>query len=104
MLEKKEARDFFEFLISKKSNSVLTSKLKNQVKDAKHNTQWRMQAYAFHDGQEEGIQIGTEQGIKEGILQKAIEDAENFLRENIAQEIIARCTGLPLEKVKEIAD
>ena len=47
---------------------------------------------------------GYLEGLEEGATQKAIEDAENFLKEGISTEIIARCTGLPLEKVKEIAD
>lgn len=46
---------------------------------------------------------GYLEGLEEGASQKAIEDAENFLKEGISTEIIARCTGLPLEKVKEIA-
>ena len=44
-----------------------------------------------------------EDGYLEGQADKAIEDAENFLRENITPEIIARCTGLPLEKVQALA-
>ena len=47
---------------------------------------------------------GYEEGWADGKQEKATEDAENFLRENIAPEIIARCTGLPLEKVLEIAE
>ena len=38
----------------------------------------------------------------EGREEKAIEAAQNFLRENISPETIARCTGLPLEKVLEL--
>ena len=44
-----------------------------------------------------------EDGYLEGQADKAIEDAENFLRENITPEIIARCTGLPLEQVMKLA-
>ena len=43
-------------------------------------------------------------GIEIGAQQKAVEDAENFLRENISEEIIAKCTGLPLEKVLELKE
>ena len=41
---------------------------------------------------------------EDGVYDKAIEDAENLLKENISPEIIARCTGLPLEKVMELAE
>ena len=45
-----------------------------------------------------------EDGYLEGQADKAIEAAENLLQENISPEIIARCTGLPLEKVQELAE
>ncbi len=45
-----------------------------------------------------------EDGYLEGQADKAIEAAENLLKENISPEIIARCTGLPLEKVQELAE
>jgi hypothetical protein len=39
---------------------------------------------------------------EEGRSEKAVETAENFLREKISPEIIARCTGLSIEKVIEL--
>ena len=39
---------------------------------------------------------------KEATLDKAIEDATNLLKENISVEIIAKCTGLEIEKVLEL--
>ena len=39
---------------------------------------------------------------EEGIQQKAIEDAENLLRDGDSPEKVARCIGLPLEKVLEL--
>ena len=94
MIEDKETKNFFEFLISNKANSRYTKDLKEYVIDAKHNTQWRVQymtwerqqAYAFQNGKDE----------------KAREDAQNFLKEKISPEIIARCTGLKLEEVLEL--
>ena len=47
---------------------------------------------------------GYEDGLADGASQKALEDAENFLKEGISVEIISRCTGLPLEKVQELAN
>ncbi len=98
--EKKEIKDFFEFLISNQSNSDLTSRLKTHVEDAKHNMQWRnmymtferMQAYAFKDG------------LEEGKLDAKIEAAENFLKEGDSPEKVSRCTGLPLEQVMKLAE
>ena len=43
-------------------------------------------------------------GREEGRNEKAVEAAENFLKENISEEIIAKCTGIPLEKVLELKE
>ena len=42
------------------------------------------------------------EGISQGAEQKAIETARNLLIEGLSVEQVARCTGLPLEKVKEL--
>ncbi len=47
-------------------------------------------------------QDGIEEGRVEGAQQKAVETAENLLKEGDAPEKIARCTGLPLEQVLEL--
>lgn len=94
MIEDKEAKAFFEFLISNQASSGYTDELKGYVADAKQNTEnkrqfmeWeRQRAYDFDEGKEAG----------------KIEDAMNFLKENFAPETIAKCTGLPLEKVLEL--
>ena len=44
----------------------------------------------------------TRAAKREGAENAKLEDAQNFLRENISPETIARCTGLPLEKVLEL--
>ena len=98
MIEDKETKNFFEFLISNKANNKYTKDLKEYVIDAKHNTQWRVQymtwerqqAYAFENGRIEGKD------------EKAREDAQNLLKEKISPEIIAKCTGLKLEEVLEL--
>ena len=51
-----------------------------------------MQNYAFKDGMEKGES------------KKAEESAVNLLKEGISGDVIARCIGLPLEKVKELAE
>ena len=42
-------------------------------------------------------------GIQQGIYEKSIETAKNMLKNNISLEIIADCTGLPLQTVEELA-
>lgn len=53
---------------------------------------------------EDGYLEGREDGLSEGLRRKALEDAENFLKADITPEIIANCTGLPLEDVLRIAE
>ncbi|MBR6152870.1 MAG: hypothetical protein IKQ43_00365 [Treponema sp.] len=47
---------------------------------------------------------GYEDGLADGATQKALEDAENLLKEGIDQETVARCIGLPLEQVIQIKE
>ena len=50
------------------------------------------------------IAVQREEAFSEGAEQKAIEIARNFLIEELSVEQVARCTGLPLEKVKELSE
>ena len=54
------------------------------------------------DAYEEGLAEGREAGRVEGASQKAIEDAENLLREGISIETVSKCIGLPMEQLQEI--
>ena len=49
-------------------------------------------------GREEGISIGLERGAYE----KALETAKNLLSEELAPQMVARCTDLPLETVLKL--
>ena len=63
-----------------------------------------MQNYAFKDGMEKGKDIGLLEGLLNGKKQKAEEDAVNLLKEGDSIEKVSRCIGLPLEKVRELAE
>ncbi|MBP5452475.1 MAG: hypothetical protein J6Y16_09600 [Treponema sp.] len=54
--------------------------------------------------EEEFKRVCYEDGRVEGASQKAIEAAENLLREGIPVDTISRCIGLSLEQVQEIAE
>ena len=51
-----------------------------------------MQNYAFKDGKRQGAE------------EKAEESAVNLLKEGDSIEKVSRCIGLPLEKVRELAE
>ena len=98
MLEDEEIKSFFDFLVTGIPSSSFTKELEGYVAEAKQNHNYKRQfmnwerqrAYDFADGKQEGAR------------QKAIEAAENFLREGDSPEKVARCIGLPLEKVLEL--
>ena len=62
------------------------------------------------EGREEGISIGLERGLErgratgreEGAYQNKLETARNLLSEGLAPQMVARCTGLPLETVERL--
>ena len=56
----------------------------------------------FRRGKKEGITEGIQQGISQGEYKKAIETAKNMLINNISIEIIADCTGLTVQTIKNL--
>ncbi|MBO4438306.1 MAG: hypothetical protein J5798_03060 [Spirochaetaceae bacterium] len=56
------------------------------------------------DIMEEGKEIGIAIGKEEGRSEAKLEAARNLLMENVTEDVIARCTGLELEKVYELAE
>ena len=54
------------------------------------------------EGIQQGIQQGIEQGIEQGSYQSKIEIAKSLLENHVDIEIIAKSTGLEIEKIKEL--
>ena len=75
MVEDKEVKDFFEFLISNRAADDYTNSLQDYVKAAKKNAQWKEQYMTYEIIQAYAYDNGKEAGIAEGTRQKAIEDA-----------------------------
>lgn len=110
-MKSNEVKCFFKFLAKQRAESGLTKSIEEKVNFAKKDMTWRKEymtwqqtideekEIAFEEGKEEG----REEGIERGKSEKAIEDAENLLREGDSPEKVARCIGLPLEKVQELA-
>ena len=94
MIKDEELKNFFEFLISNRAANDFTNDLKDYVIDAKHNMQWRAQYMEWARQRVYDFNAGKEA--------KAIEDATNFLKENIPAETIARCVKLSLKQVLEL--
>ena len=60
----------------------------------------------FDRGHEAGLQVGIQQGLEQGLEQGAhqnkLETARNLLAEGVASQIVARCTGLPMETIHQL--
>ena len=53
-------------------------------------------------GLQQGLQRGIEQGLEQGARQNKLETARNLLAEGVAAQIVARCTGLPMETIHQL--
>ncbi len=66
--------------------------------------EWELTERAKKQGWEEGKKEGKMEGQKEGAEQNKIETAKRFISMGFTFEQIAEGTGLPLEKVLELAN
>ena len=65
----------------------------------------------YDEGYEKGISVGLEQGLEQGLAtgreegayQTKLETAKSFLAEGLTPQVVARCTGLPIERVMELS-
>lgn len=103
-MESDEEKAFFKFLSGQKAGSDLTKSLEKKVRFAKKNMMWRKQYMTWQQTIDEEKDISYEEGKIDGASQKALEDAENFLKEGDSPEKVARCIGLPLEQVIQIKE
>ncbi len=122
-MENDEEKAFFKFLVNQNADSDFTKSIEEKVSFARKNMEWRKQymtwqqtideekdiafeegkVEGFEEGMKQGIECGIGQGIERGEEKKALESAENLLREGISLETISRCIGLPLDQVRQIA-
>ena len=99
IIEDKELKAFFEFLISNSASNKFTSCLKNYVENAKHNMQWRFQFMTYLRQKYYDMEAGRIEGDKKA----RIETTKNLLKLNILSvEQIAQAAGLSLEEVLKI--
>ena len=101
-----ERRNFFKYLCKQKTESNFTANLANKVKSVKTSSDEKRVYMTFEEMVEErfneGKSVGLEEGKEEGREQKAIETARNMFELNLSPAQIAKCTGIPLEKVLEL--
>ncbi len=101
-----EISNFLKYIDSKETSDDFTDKINHLVENAKINEKFRSKYLAVNiretDIYEEGRNDGFAQGISQGAEQKAIETAKNLLLKLIPMDVVAECTGLPLETIKKL--
>ena len=106
-MENDEEKAFFKFLVNQSADSDFTKSIEEKVSFARKNMEWRKQYMTWQQTIDEEKDIAFEEGVKHGIERgeekKAMESAENLLLEGDSPEKVARCIGLPLEQVRQIA-
>lgn len=95
-----EQKAFLRMLTSNKSSNEFTEKIKELVESVKRNTQWRKQ---YMDLEREKT-YARDDGIEEGRLQKAVEDAQKLLADGkYTAEEISALLQIPVEAFSRAA-
>ena len=102
---------FLRYIQNNRANSDFTRRISDMVEAQKdlESTKKLYFSWSLHDhdvrkhGREEGIRIGEKRGKKEGMNENKIANARNMLEDNLPIEKISQYTGLPMEKIEELA-
>ena len=102
-VEDEKIRDFLHFVSTNiPEENSFSQTISDTVEKLKADDEFRSDYAAMNLHDRDIKKKAKEEGILEGAQQKAIEDAENCLREGDTPEKVSRCIGLPLEKVLEL--
>ncbi|MCR4954197.1 MAG: hypothetical protein K6A43_09000 [Treponema sp.] len=110
----KTKREYLKLLAEEEAGIMYAQTVLNTISQS--DAEWRRErdyidianteATIRYEAEQKGYAAGEKRGIQQGLLRgeqnKAIEDAQEFLKEGIAPEIIAKCVKLPLEHVLEL--
>ena len=104
-------RTFFKFLLdNKESGSDFSKKLKEKVSAAKTNSNdrrrfmtWEQELQIYgEDKFQEGYDKAYSVAYKESAEETCVQNARKLKSKNVSPEIIAECTGLSVEKVRDL--
>ena len=97
-LERSELRDkeaFFELI-----NTEISVEIGERVMTLAE----RLVAEGMQKGMQEGMAEGIQKGMQKGMQKGKLEVAESLLSEGLALDFIAKVTGLPAERIKELQE
>ena len=99
-METVEEQNFFKFLSEQNADGDFTKTIKEKVIFARKNMDWRKNYMTWQQTIDEEKDIAFEEGIKQGIYKKSIEDAKAMLADNMDINLVAKYTGLPVETIE----
>ena len=99
----KDKAEFLKSLLTDNAESSLCKKLKEREKEIKMTARAQKEYMDYCMLKQACIDYGREEGIAIGEERAKLNNAQNLLMEHVPEDVIARCTGLPLEKVRELA-
>ena len=103
-----DIKNFLKYIKTQEATDDFTIKLNSFVEKAKQNQELRSYYLSMniHDSDIRRVALaeGKQIGLQEGAEQKAIETAKKFISMGLSLAQVAEGTGLPLEKVQELAN
>ena len=99
-----ERKSLLEYIRNKKSTSDFTKMIDQLVEKTKENQTFRGDYMAWGLAEQDAEKRGYNAGIADGAEQKAIDTAKKMLLNLIPVDVIAECTGLPLETIQKLAE
>ena len=98
-----ELRNVLEFIYTAKSNSPFTDSIEKSVDKVKSDETWRKEYMTINEVIRDEKKLAREEGVKEGKEEQALSSASQMLEDNMPIDKIATYTGLPVEKIEELA-
>ena len=102
-----ERKSLLEYIRNKKSTSDFTKMIDQLVEKTKENQTFRGDYMAWglaeQDAEKRGYNAGIADGISQGAEQAKIDTAKKMLLNLIPVDVVAECTGLPLETIQKLA-
>ncbi len=97
-MSSEKLRSFFKFLCGLDIKDNFTEKLSTIVERLKMNAQRRHEYMTW----EQEIRIRSKEFAQKCVEEDRVETAKNMLDNDISTELVAKCTGLPLEQVLQL--
>ena len=97
-----EIRAVLNYIMKQETSDTFTERIEQFVSKVKADEmakgEYMIESLAIQDSKREG----RIEGRKEGIQEKAVEDARNFKENGVDIQLIAKCVGLSVEEIKKL--